>query len=124
SAVVGVNESMRLCRDRSGELEALAALGLDRGQVVRFMAPRAATPAIVPHVERTKVVGLIALPGAMTGLLLAGVEPVDAVVVQLLVMYLVLGTAALCVSAVVVHVMRAALTPDLRLARWVTASGS
>lgn len=121
SAVVGVNQTVALCRDRPGELEALAALGLDRTQVVRFMAPRAATPAILPQVERTKVVGLIALPGAMTGLLLAGVAPVEAVVVQLLVMYLVLGTAALCVTAVVVHITRAALTTDLRLAPWVQA---
>lgn len=120
SAVLGVNQSVRMCREQSGELEALAALGLDRAQVVRFMAPRAATPALLPQVERTKVVGLIALPGAMTGLLLAGVAPVDAVMIQIVVMYLVLGTAALCVSAVVVHITRAALTADLRLARWVT----
>jgi len=31
--------------------------------------------ALIPQIERTKVVGLIALPGAMTGLLLAEVEP-------------------------------------------------
>lgn len=30
-------------------------------------------PALIPQIERTKVVGLIALPGKMTGPLLAGV---------------------------------------------------
>jgi len=68
-------------------------------------------------------VGLIALPGAMTGLLLAGVDPVDAVVVQLIVMYLIVGAAAVCVVGVVSAVSRAAVTDDLRAAEW-TAPGS
>lgn len=119
SAVLGVNQSVELCRDRVGELEALLSLGMDRRQVVRFMAPRTARSSLIPQVERTKVVGLIALPGALTGLLLAGVEPVEAVVVQLLVMYLVLGTAALCVVATVVAVIRAAVASNLVVADWV-----
>ena len=119
SAALGVNQSLGLCRDRSGQIEALLSLGLDRRQIVRFMSPVTARSSILPQVERTKVVGLIALPGAMTGLLLAGVEPVDAVVVQLLVMYLVLGTAAMCVVVTVVAVLRRAVTSDLIVADWV-----
>lgn len=121
SAVLGVNQSVQLCRDRVGELEALLSLGMDRRQIVRFMAPRTARSSLIPQVERTKVVGLIALPGAMTGLLLAGVEPVEAVSVQLLVMYLVLGTAALCVVGTVTAVTRAAIDTDLVVSDWVRA---
>lgn len=119
SAVLGANQSVELNRDRKGEVEALLSLGLDRRQIVRFMAPRAARSSIIPQVERTKVVGLIALPGAMTGLLLAGVDPVEAVAVQLLVMYLVLGTAALCVVATVTAITRGAVTSGLVIADWV-----
>ena len=119
SAVLGVNRSVDSCRDGVDDLEALLSLGLDRKQIVRFMAPPTARTALIPQIERTKVVGLIALPGAMTGLLLAGVDPVEAVVIQLLVMYLVLGTAAVCVVAVVVAITRAAITRDLTVADWV-----
>ena len=119
SAVLGVNRSVDSCRDRVGDLEALLALGLDRRQIVRFMAPQTARTSLIPQIERTKVVGLIALPGAMTGLLLAGIDPVEAVVIQLLVMYLVLGTAAVCVVAVVVAITRAAVKNDLVVADWV-----
>lgn len=119
SAVLGVNRSVDSSRERIGDLEALLSLGLDRRQVVRFMAPHTARTSLIPQIERTKVVGLIALPGAMTGLLLAGVEPVEAVVIQLLVMYLVLGTAAVCVVAVVTAITRAAVTRDLLVADWV-----
>lgn len=121
-AVLGANQATSLCRDNIGEIEAALALGFDRRQVLRFMAPRAARSALIPQIERTKVVGLIALPGAMTGLLLGGVDPVDAVVIQLLVMYLVLGTATLCVVTVVTAIVSAATTPDLRLAPWTGRS--
>lgn len=119
AAVLGVNRSVDSSRDRIGDLEALLSLGMDRKQIVRFMAPPTARTSLIPQIERTKVVGLIALPGAMTGLLLAGVEPVEAVVIQLLVMYLVLGTAAVCVVAVVTAITRAAITKDLLIADWV-----
>lgn len=123
SAVLGVNRSVDSSRDRVGDIEALLSLGMDRRQIVRFLAPSTARTSLIPQVERTKVVGLIALPGAMTGLLLAGVEPVEAVVIQLLVMYLVLGTAAVCVVAVVTAITRAAITRDLIVAGWVRPEG-
>ncbi|MGD2061537.1 MAG: ABC transporter permease [Acidimicrobiia bacterium] len=69
----------------------------------------------------TKLVGLITLPGAMVGLLLAGADPLEAVIVQLLVMDLMLGTVALSVLAAVASSARQAVTPDLRLAEWVGA---
>jgi UDP-glucose/iron transport system permease protein len=122
SAVLAAKQSMVLCRDHVGSVEAGLALGFTRRDTVRFMAPRAAKAAMIPRIERTKVVGLIALPGAMTGLLLAGVDPVDAVAVQLLVMYLILGTAAVCVVSVVSAVTNAAVTDDLRAADWTKVS--
>ncbi len=121
SAVLAVNQSVGLSRDRVGEIDALLSLGFTRRQVMRFMGPRAARNALIPQVERTKVVGLIALPGAMTGLLLAGVDPVHAVVVQLLVMYLVLGSAALCVVTITLAVVGRSVTDDLRVEAWVRA---
>lgn len=118
SAALAGNLSVQTCRSRVDQIEALLALGFDRREATRFLAAQPARSALIPQVERTKVVGLIALPGAMTGLLLAGVDPVDAVVIQLLVMYLVLGAAAVCVVAVVAAVTRAAVTPELRAAEW------
>ena len=119
SAVLAVDQAAGLCRDRIGEIEAALALGLSRRQIVRFVAPRAARSSLIPQVERTKVVGLIALPGAMTGLLLAGVDPMDAVIIQILVMYLVLGTAALCVVALAATVVGQAVDGRGAVSGWV-----
>lgn len=117
--VLAAAQTVKIARDRPGQIEALLALGYDRNGVVRFLAPQSARLAIIPQVERTKVVGLIALPGAMTGLLLAGVDPIDAVVIQLLVMYLVLGSAAVAVIVMAWTVARSAVTPRLQVAPWV-----
>ncbi|MGI9645501.1 MAG: ABC transporter permease [Ilumatobacteraceae bacterium] len=119
SAVLAVNQSVGVSRDGVGEIEAVLAMGFNRRQVMQFMAPRAARTALIPQIERTKVVGLIALPGAMTGLLLAGVDPIDAVVIQLLVMYLVLGTATLCVVAITAVVTYNSVDDGLSVEGWV-----
>jgi putative ABC transport system permease protein len=51
----------------------------------------------------------------MTGLLLAGVAPIDAVVIQLIVMFLVLGTVAVSATVVAVVTARTSFTADQRL---------
>jgi len=118
SAALAANLSVDACRDRIAETEAALSLGFDRRESARLLASRTARSALIPQVDRTKVVGLIALPGAMTGLLLAGVDPVDAVVIQLLVMYLILGAAAVCVVTVVGTITHSAITPTLQTAAW------
>jgi len=102
-------------RDHPGRIEALLALGFDGKGSMRFLVQQVARTALLPQIERTKVVGLIALPGAMTGLLLGGVDPADAVLVQLVIMYLVLGSVATSVAIVTTATARRTLTPDLRL---------
>ncbi len=98
------------------------SLGFNADQATLHFEQTVIRSALVPQIERTKVVGLIALPGAMTGLLLAGVEPIDAVILQLAVMFLVLGAVATSVVIVTRTIARRALTPDLRIADWITTS--
>ena len=119
SAVQAALRMSQQLRSDRGQVEALLALGFDASGATRQVTVDVAKLALVPQIERTKVVGLIALPGAMTGLLLAGAEPLDAVLVQLVVMFLVLGSVATSVIVVSLAVARAALTDDLRVADWV-----
>ena len=55
--------------------------------------------ALIPAIDSTKTVGLISLPGAMTGLILAGVSPLTAIRYQIVVMYMLLAAAALAALA-------------------------
>jgi len=105
--------------EQRGEIEAMLSLGFDGPTSTRRQSAQVTSLALVPQIERTKVVGIIALPGAMTGLLLAGTDPIDAVLIQLVVMLLVLGSVAVAVTIVTLQIARQALTDDLRIADWV-----
>jgi putative ABC transport system permease protein len=118
STVLAVDQVSRYLSDHRLEMEGLLALGFAAPGATRFLVSRTAASSLIPQIERTKVVGLIALPGAMTGLLLAGVDAFDAVLVQLVVMYLVLGSVATSVVIVTIAVAQRALTADLRLSGW------
>lgn len=105
--------------DNPGRIESLLALGFDRRGVTSTVASAVIRSALVPQIERTKVIGLIALPGTMTGMLLAGADPVGAVLVQLVIAYLVLGSVGVAATVVVTVMAGRAFTRDLRLADWV-----
>ena len=104
-------------RDKRPEVEARLALGQPWSDASRPYVRDAMRTALTPQIESTKVVGLIALPGAMTGLILAGVEPRDAVQVQLAMMYLILGSVATSVTVIGLGLSRRLFTPDHRLVR-------
>jgi putative ABC transport system permease protein len=70
---------------------------------------------MLPTIEQTKVVGLISLPGAMTGLILGGVDPADAVKIQAAVMFLILGSVATTASVIGLGLTRRLFTADHRL---------
>ena len=118
STVLASDLVVSYLQDNRLQIEGLLSLGFDERGASQFLVRTTARTALIPQIERTKVVGLIALPGAMTGLLLAGVEPIDAVIVQLVVMYLVLAAVVVAVLVVVTTISRRAFTPDLRLEPW------
>ncbi len=60
----------------------------------------AVTTGMISIMNSMKTVGLVALPGAMTGMILAGADPLDAVLLQIIVMYMIL--MAVAVTSVVV----------------------
>jgi putative ABC transport system permease protein len=100
---------------RRDELEARLALGLPSDAAVRPLSRGVLRTAISPQIENTRALGLVSLPGAMTGLILAGVDPLDAVLVQLALMYLILGAVVVVSAVVVLGVARRLFTSDHRL---------
>ena len=106
-----------LLSDERGQIDAMLALGFDGSAAIRPQVRKAIRSALVPQVERTSVVGLVALPGAMTGMILAGANALDAVAAQMIVMFLILGGVAFTVAVVVLGTARSVMTPDGRVAR-------
>lgn len=109
--------------DKRPEVEARLALGQPWPVAARPYVRSALRTALIPQIESTKSVGLVFLPGAMTGLILAGVDATDAVLVQLAIMYLILGSVATSVTVIGLGLTRMAFTPDHRLKPIVRAAG-
>jgi putative ABC transport system permease protein len=79
---------------RSLEIETALALGATRRQAANRYLKMALQSGMIPIIDSTKTVGLIQLPGAMTGMILAGAAPLEAVQLQMIVMYMLIGAAA------------------------------
>lgn len=79
-------------------IEARLALGLPGAQAFAPHRRLALRTALVTDIDQVRTVGLISLPGAMTGLLLAGVEPLTAIRYQIVVMYMLLGAVAVAAA--------------------------
>jgi putative ABC transport system permease protein len=115
ATVLTARRTVEELRDKRAEVEARLALGHSARAAARPYLTAALRTALVPQVETTKAVGLVFLPGAMTGLILAGVHPVDAVLVQAVVMFLVLGAVATTSTVIGLGVVSRLFTPDHRL---------
>ena len=117
SCVVVVQLLAEQVADRREEIEARLALGLTGGAAIRPVVRQALRIAISPLIENVRALGIVFLPGAMTGLILAGVDPLDAVLVQLALMYIILGAVTLTASATALMGARRLFTADQRLIR-------
>lgn len=103
--------------EQRGVIEGRLALGLSATEAFRPQLRQALRTALVPQIESTKAVGIVFLPGAMVGLILAGVDPADAVKVQISVMYLVLGSVATTTAVMSLGISRELFTPAQQLRR-------
>ncbi|MEE9256612.1 MAG: iron export ABC transporter permease subunit FetB [bacterium] len=79
-----------LARERAA-VEARLALGHPYFTAVREPLRDAARTGFIPIVNSMAAVGLVFLPGMMTGQILSGVDPIEAIKYQMLVMFLISG---------------------------------
>ncbi len=89
-----------LTRDRAA-VEARLELGATRYEAVLPVSRAAMRTALMPIINSMAATGLVALPGMMTGQILAGADPVQAVKYQILVMFLIAGGTGLGATSAV-----------------------
>ena len=99
--------SLRLDRLVSGPVVRRAAiaaqmmLGATARQAMQGVTREAMRAGLIPTINGMAAAGLVSLPGMMTGQILAGVEPVEAVKYQILIMFLIGGGTGLGLLAAV-----------------------
>lgn len=77
------------------QAETLLALGATRWEAARGAVQAAVRTGMVPTINTMMVVGLVSLPGMMTGQILSGVEPWQAAMYQIVIMFLIAAGTAL-----------------------------
>ncbi|KAM7531797.1 hypothetical protein LguiB_035207 [Lonicera macranthoides] len=76
-------------------VETALALGATPHQATVQQVKRALVIALSPVLDNAKTVGLISLPGAMTGLIMGGASPLEAIQLQIVVMNMLIGASTL-----------------------------
>jgi putative ABC transport system permease protein len=95
AAAVALNRLGDEVRSSAGRIEATLALGATSTQAMLPVVRRSLRSAMIPLIDSTKTTGIVFFPGTMVGTLLAGAEPTDAVRLQLILLWTLLGSVAL-----------------------------
>jgi putative ABC transport system permease protein len=77
------------------QIEATLALGASSAEAAAPIVRRSLRSGMITLVDSTKTTGLIFFPGTMVGMLLAGADPTDAVRLQLILLWVLLGSVAI-----------------------------
>lgn len=95
--VVGLvfrNLSDRFKNERQ-EVEERLTLGANKLQASHAVIRNSIQIAMQPTIDSSKTVGLVSLPGMMTGLIFAGVDPLLAIRYQVVITFLMLGISSI-----------------------------
>ncbi|AEG69910.1 ABC transporter permease [Ralstonia solanacearum] len=88
------------------QVETLLALGGTRWEAARGAARTAVRAGMTPIINQMSVVGVVSLPGMMTGQVLAGQSPLEAVRYQIVIMFLLAASSGLGTVAAVLLAYR------------------
>jgi putative ABC transport system permease protein len=92
-----------------------AALAATSRQAVAPILRTALQRALIPLIDATKTTGIIFLPGAMVGMIIAGADPLEAVRLQIVVLYMLLGSVSIAAILVGTLSYRSFFTPRHQL---------
>lgn len=93
-AILFLNRFAAEVASHRNETELILSLGGTPKQAIRGQLLNAIKASMIPTIESQKTIGLVQLPGMMSGQIIAGADPVQAVQFQLLIIFLLLTTAS------------------------------
>ena len=92
---LGLNTLTTSLADRRAGVEAQLMLGASKQVATAPVVREALRSALMPVINSMAATGVVSLPGMMTGQILGGVPPAEAVKYQILVMFLIAGGTGL-----------------------------
>ena len=117
SATLTVNRFVSEITHRENEIEMYLSLGAPVKSAVHDSFMESVRAALIPNINGLMMVGLVQLPGIMTGQILAGIDPLIAIRYQIMIMYMWISTATMVDIIVLNLVYRQFFTPQMQLRR-------
>ena len=102
-------------RARRDEIETALCLGATARQACGDALKNAFNAALIPTVNAMAAMGIVFLPGMMTGQILSGTEPMIAVKYQIAIMCVITGSVAVTSFLILLQGYRAFFTPHEQL---------
>jgi putative ABC transport system permease protein len=115
ASAVALNRLGDEMADGRARIEATLALGASAREAAAPIVRRSLRSGMITLVDSTKTTGLIFFPGTMVGMLLAGADPTDAVRLQLILLYALLGSVAIAALISTALAYRNFFTPAQQL---------
>jgi putative ABC transport system permease protein len=115
AAAVALNRLADEVRSQANRIEAVLALGATSRQAAAGLVTSSLRSGLIPLIDSTKTTGVVFFPGTMVGMLVAGAEPVDAVRLQLILLWTLLGAVAMAALVAVSLGYRGFFTPAHQL---------
>ncbi|WP_040285390.1 ABC transporter permease [Sporosarcina koreensis] len=94
-AILFLNRFTSEIESHRDQTELILSLGGTPKQSINRQLLKAIQASMIPTIESQKTIGLVQLPGMMSGQIIAGADPIQAVQFQLLIVFLLLSTAAM-----------------------------
>ena len=98
---IGLNSFTDTLVSHREQVEMALTLGATRWEAARMPVQHAVRTGMIPIINSMMIVGIVSLPGMMTGQLLSGTSPMAAVKYQIVIMFLIASATALCTVGVV-----------------------
>jgi len=121
ASAVALNRLGDEIHDSRARIEATLALGATAQEAAMPAVRRSLRSGMITLIDSTKTTGLIFFPGTMVGMLLAGADPVDAVRLQLILLYTLLGSVSIPALVATTLASRNFFTPAHQLREPATA---
>ena len=112
---LGLDRLMEDCVQQRDRIETLLSLGATRWEAGHPIVKEAMRTGMIPIINSMMVIGIVSLPGMMTGQILAGAAPVDAVRYQVVIMFMIAACTALATLGAVLLGFRVLFSARHRL---------
>ena len=101
NSMIAINISYRnlntAFKNRRDEVEVKLSLGADIKESSKDIIRESIKIAIIPTIDSAKTLGIVSLPGMMTGLILGGTPPMEAIKFQIMVTFMILSSSSIAV---------------------------